>query len=49
MAELGSIAPIPYRTPNDGDDDLVLHDHLAPGHRGIAAHLSDLERETTTP
>lgn len=41
MRDLENVAPISYREQNGGDydDDLVLHDHLAPGERGIAAHL----------
>ncbi|MEV0088724.1 NAD(P)H-dependent oxidoreductase [Saccharopolyspora sp. NPDC050642] len=36
-------APIPFRTQNGGeyDDDLVLHDHLAPGRTGLGVHLPD--------
>lgn len=49
-AVVGCSARTADRAQNDGDhnDDLVLHDHLAPGERGIAAHLHSPEKETST-
>lgn len=43
VAELEHTPPIPYRRQNGGDydDQLVLHDHVAPGRRGLTAHLRE--------
>lgn len=44
MEQLATVSSIPYRLQNTGDydDDLVLHDHVAPGLHGIDAHRRDL-------
>ena len=41
MRRLATVPAIPYRSQNTGDydEDLVLHDDIAPGHHGIDAHL----------
>lgn len=51
MRELATVAAIPYRSQNTGDydDDLVLHDHIAPGRQGIGVHRRDVVDASLRP
>jgi NAD(P)H dehydrogenase (quinone) len=42
LVHLEHAEPLPYRTQNGGDydDDLLLHDHLAPGADGLGIHYA---------